>query len=73
MTKTTKDTQAEIMGQFDRGDAPEPGPLRWLQVSPHATPVLQQQWKGPVSGRRIWVVVPTDPSDAEEAIKVETT
>lgn len=67
MTMNHKDAQAHILAQFDRGDVPEPGPLRWLvDGRSDAHPVLQQQWRGPVSGKRIWVDVPTDVAEADE-------
>lgn len=62
-----KQTQEFIMGQFARGDIPAPGPLRWVRRADKGKPpklMLQQQWRGTVSGSRIWVDVPVDEESA---------
>lgn len=59
----TQETQAHILTELGYDGAtkspPVPGPLRWRELSPGIS-VLQQQWRDPQTGKRIWVNVPTD-------------
>mgnify|MGYP001133516338 FL=1 len=62
-----EDTKAYIRAQFENGDIPTPGMTRLviratpLPGVPEASQtILQQEWTGSVSGKTIWVDVPTD-------------